>query len=429
MTAPAVQVFIGFEATGTLGTFFTLDDPTRGLLDDPTYLLADSTIFTDVTDHLSGQVGVTRGRSREVDQFQAGTAQFTLRNEDRSFDPSNTSSPYYPSVGPRAQVQILLAGQTIFTGFTDDVSVTYEQPNICTTTFTCVDAFTLLANMSLSGYTVSAAMPGAVINAVLNHVGFPATRYIAAGYSQIQASTPTGDALQYLQSVAASEPGMLFVDRSGVLTFADRYGIKYHGSPRAYLGSYTFTDVTSDPDLANGQCGYVAISQASQALLLYNIVTGSVSGGPTKTATNAASVSRYFGRTLTLSQLENNRGADIQGICDWLAAIYSSPEVRFDSITVDLQGLTDTGSAGLYGAAKIAALDIGCPVTVDRTPPGTGTPSTISIDSVIEGISYSLDVSSSSYLVTFSLALDQRTLAFTLDDPVLGVLDSALLSF
>ena len=147
-------------------------------------------------------------------------------------------------------------------------------------------------------------------------------------------------------------------------------------------------------------------------------------------ATNAASVDRFFGRTLTLNQLENDFGADIQSICTWFASIYSTPEVRFDTITVELQGVVDTRTiTSLPGVSLLAAYDIGQRVTVERTPPGSGSPSTISIPSVIEGITYALDASSSSYLVTYSLGTDQRSHSFLLDDTDQGVLDSAHLSF
>lgn len=434
MTAPSVEVFIGFEATGTLGDFFTLDDPTRGKLDDTTYTLAD-TVFIDVSSYVSGQISVTRGRSRQTDQFQAGTASFTLRNEDRSFDPSNTASPYYPNVGPRAQVQVFIAGQMVFAGYVDDVSVNYEMPSTCTTTFTCVDAFTLLANMPIDGIHVTSALPGTVISQVLDYVGFPATRNIDAGNTMIQDSRPTGDALQYLHAVSASENGLLFIDRFGVLTFYDRYQIGFHGVPALTPLSVTFTDSTTSPDLAVGTCGYNAITQASQALLLYNIVTGSTDGGTSgvainKTVTNDASVAKYFGRTLSLSSLQSADPPDVQSLCEWLAYAYGTPEIRFATIGVELSGVVDSRAiASLKGAANLCAFDIGQAVTVERTPPGTGTPSVISIDSIIEGISYSLDASSSAYFVTYSLGSNDRANYFILDDADQGVLDSSRLAY
>ena len=442
MTAPSVEVLIGFAATGTLGNYFTLNDPTAGLLSSPptpptytsTYTLG-GTVYVDVSNLVSGQLSITRGRSRQTDQFQAGTASFTLRNEDRSFDPSNTSSPYWPNVGPRAEVQISIAGQRVFTGYTDDVSVSYEMPNVCTTTFTCIDAFTLLANMPVDGLHVTSALPGAVISQVLDYVGFPATRQLDTGNTYIQDSRPTGDALQYLQAVSASENGYLYIDRYGVLTFIDRYGVTIHGVPALIPQSVTFTDSTSDPDLAVGQCGYSQITQASQALLLYNIVTGSTDGGTSgvgisKTATNAASVSKYFGRTLSLSSLQSALASDVTGLCSWLVNLYSTPEVRFETIGVELSGVIDSRAiTRLRGAANLAAFDIGQAITVERTPPGTGTPSTISIGSVIEGISYSLDASSSSYQATYALGSNDRLRYFILDDADQGVLDSSHLAY
>jgi hypothetical protein len=41
---------------------------------------------------------VTRGKEYELDQVQPGEMEFTLRNDDGAFDPTNASSPFYPQV-------------------------------------------------------------------------------------------------------------------------------------------------------------------------------------------------------------------------------------------------------------------------------------------------------------------------------------------
>ena len=141
-------------------------------------------------------------------------------------------------------------------------------------------------------------------------------------------------------------------------------------------------------------------------------------------------MSKYFGRTLSLSSLQSALDSDVTGLCSWLVNLYSTPEVRFETIGVELSGVIDSRAiTRLRGAANLAAFDIGQAITVERTPPGTGTPSTISIGSVIEGISYSLDASSSSYQATYALGSNDRLRYFILDDADQGVLDSSHLAY
>lgn len=68
-----------------------------------------------------------RGRERllrSAAQFQAGTLVCALDNRDRRFDPTNTSSPYYPNVLPEKVVQIGATWSSVFypiwTGYVDD---------------------------------------------------------------------------------------------------------------------------------------------------------------------------------------------------------------------------------------------------------------------------------------------------------------------
>ena len=418
----AVRVYLGINSRGIIDNAFVLDDPTYGQLGSSVNTLG-GTVWVDVTSYCSGQINTNTGRSREVDQFQAGTASFTLRNEDRTFDPSNTSSMYYPNITPRLPVQITLAAADyappIFTGYVDDIQVDYEMPNICTTTFTCVDAFSLLANMPVDGLTVTAGLPGVVINQVLDYVRFPATRNIAAGNTPIQASSPTGDALTYLQAVAASEDGWLWVASDGVLQFYDRRILSLYAT---FFQSMALQDGAFTSPNTVYRFDYSAIAQASQALLLYNIVTGQRTGGATKTATNAASVDQYFARTLSLSTLESASDAEVKSLCQWLVGVYSTPEVRFSSASINL-----ASSFAPTLAQAVRQFRVGQSCIVRRQPPGGG--SDIQIPSMIEGVSYSLDVSGSSYTVDLAFGSLARIAGFTLEDATFGVLDSSLVAY
>jgi hypothetical protein len=87
MSRPDTRVRIAFDlAAGGVGDFFTLDDPVKGELDDGPFGLAGD-ILQDVTDDVRS-ITVRRGRSRELERYQAGAATVNLDNKDRTYDPS-----------------------------------------------------------------------------------------------------------------------------------------------------------------------------------------------------------------------------------------------------------------------------------------------------------------------------------------------------
>jgi hypothetical protein len=87
MSRPDTRVRIAFDlAAGGVGDFFTLDDPVKGELDDGPFGLAGD-ILEDVTDDVRS-ITVRRGRSRELERYQAGAATVNLDNKDRTYDPS-----------------------------------------------------------------------------------------------------------------------------------------------------------------------------------------------------------------------------------------------------------------------------------------------------------------------------------------------------
>jgi hypothetical protein len=92
---------------------FTLDDTTKGVLDNTTYVLDGTTQFADVTDGTLN-IAVRRGRKDQGDQFSAGTMTFTLNDTlaDGIFNPFDTQSPYYdananvPGLAPMRRVRL-----------------------------------------------------------------------------------------------------------------------------------------------------------------------------------------------------------------------------------------------------------------------------------------------------------------------------------
>jgi len=84
MAIPIPKVEIGFDIVGTNAPFFTLDSPTKGLLDNTSFPLSGS-IFYDVTDKVKS-IATRRGKNRQLDEFDPGLANILFDNNDRTFD-------------------------------------------------------------------------------------------------------------------------------------------------------------------------------------------------------------------------------------------------------------------------------------------------------------------------------------------------------
>jgi len=64
-----------------------------------------SVTWTDVTEYVLA-FNTKMGRQHELNRVEASTADITLNNNDRRFDPSNTSSPYNPNILPMKRIRI-----------------------------------------------------------------------------------------------------------------------------------------------------------------------------------------------------------------------------------------------------------------------------------------------------------------------------------
>lgn len=94
-----------------------------------------------------------RGKQRELDRYQAGTASITLLNESRDYDPKNTASPYNGAIKPRKRIQVksLFNGvfDSHFLGYINRWVQDYSQHNTARTTIEATDGFLIFANAHL----------------------------------------------------------------------------------------------------------------------------------------------------------------------------------------------------------------------------------------------------------------------------------------
>lgn len=218
----ATTVEVGFELTVGDTPYFRVSNPIKGKLNNTSYRLAGP-IWIDISDRVAN-ISVKRGKNRELDRYSAATAAITLHNEDRRFDPLNTASPYVGNIIPRRSVRIITDGYVQFTGVIEDWNFDYDVSGKSNASIQAADAFTLLAQQSLTPGTATTQLTGERVEAILSQpsVGWPLVqREIDAGSAEVGSDVwESGDnVLNYLQQVEASEQAQLFMSRDGNVRF------------------------------------------------------------------------------------------------------------------------------------------------------------------------------------------------------------------
>jgi hypothetical protein len=408
MSVPNTTVEIGFDLSSLGGPFFTLDDPVQGVLDNTEFTLG-GTLFYDVSQFLLG-VQVSRGRSRELDRYNAGQTNVVLDNRARTFDPLYSSSPYAGQIVPHREIRIKSNGSAVFYGVIDDWNLDYSPTGDNTAIAIASDGFTLLATQSLSAHTATSQLTGARINAVLDRpeVNWPASsRVIDTGNATLQADIVDDgtNVLEYLQIIELSEPGNIFIGKDGYFNFQDR-SVAVSSSAVT-----TFADDGSGIDFNNLQVVYGSEQ-------LYNRVVITRNNGTPQIAEDTDSQNQYGISTLNQDNLLLSTDAQSLQLADFLLGRYSEPEYRFEALEIEMANLTTSQQNEVLG------LELTQVVEVKFTPNGIGT--AIEKYAQITGITHRTN--SISHSVTIGLStLDYAS--FVLDDSVFGLLDSGVLGF
>ena len=407
MPVPSTTVEIGFDLSSLGGPFFKLDDSVAGVLDNTTFVLG-GTLFYDVTSYVR-DVAVNRGKSRELDRYSAGQLSVTFDNRTRIFDPLYTSSPYYGQIVPHREVRIKSSGSAVFYGLVDDWNLNYTPNGDNTAVAVASDGFTLLASQYLSAHTATSQLTGARVAAVLNRseVNWPlSTRTLDNGQATLQADVvaQNTNVLDYLQTVAESDPGIIFIGKDGYFNYQDR------AHPISSSGVKVFSDTGSDIPFNNLQIVY-------GSELLYNRVTVTRTNGTAQTANDTDSQNQYGISTLDEDVLLNS-DSDSLLLAQYLLSKYSEPEYRFEALDVEIANLSTVNQVSILG------LEIGDVVQIKFTPNNIAPQ--INKYALITGISNRMN--NVSHIVTLNLStLDYAN--FILNDNVFGVLDDDRLGF
>lgn len=401
MSNPAIKVELGFD-TSLSGVAFTLDDATKGLLDGATYTLAGIT-FYDVTQY-AGQLSISRGKSRELDRYQAGHANIVFSNLNRYFDPTFVASPFYGQIVPRRSIRISVKGIVTFLGVVDDWNLDFNTDGTSTATVSAYDALSVLSQQNLSADSYPAELTGARVARVLNSASVNydlSLRKLDVGQATVQAQTVdnTISALDHLGLLEETEHGAFFIDKSGNATFLD--GAHAVGSDAVVA--------FSDDGLG---ISYQGMKVVYGSELLYNSAAITRLGGITQTANNITSQQTYNIRQVTLDTLHAT-DVDALRLANYLVNLYANPEFRFESVDVSMGDSTDAEQS------TVLQLEIGSMCQITFTPNRIA-PAIVRYAKVI-GIDHNADPNQHIVTLRFE-TVDYQMLI--LDDPVFGLLDS-----
>jgi hypothetical protein len=414
MPAPVVKIELGADLGTRDADTFTLDDPVKGLLDNTLYTLG-GTRFFDITDRLISAT-TQRGKSVALDRIDAGNSNIVLDNADRLFDPLFESGFYFGNLVPGREVKISCNGFDVIHTFIDDIDIAYEPGNRSAVSIQGVDGLSDLTINDLPEVNPDVELSGARVTRILNlpEVGWPIDDRIIAEGSSLLSDSDVAEGtsvIGYLQLIATSEAGEVFVSKDNKFVFKGR------NTPPA-LPELIFTDEASIP-------GYTVIPFADLGVVfgteeLYNrIVVSNDQLFPDQAiAEDAASQAAYGPRSYTVEGLLNNDPDELQYLADFLLARFKEPQYRFNSLSVIMDILSESQQD------EVLDLEIGDIVQVRFTP--SGIPPAIEQYVRIIGISH--DWQNNEKRINLSLERLDFSL-FVLDSPVLGILDEDRLSF
>lgn len=301
-------------------------------------------------------ISIRRGRSYELDRMEAGTAQLTLDNRNRFFDPAYVAGPYYGNLLPMRRLRIWCTWKGVtyylFHGFVESWPQTWPGGKDAVVSIRCVDGFKSLSLLKLNT-SYSAEATGTRIANVLNSVGWPAAdRDIDTGSSTVQAATlANASALDHLQQVIESESGRMYISATGALVFLDRAS-KYKGPYNTPIAVYSDETIRTYQDIA------ITLDDTQ----IWNEARVTRSGGTEQTTSDATSIAKFYTRTLVKSSLVPT-DSEALSASQYLVSRYKDPQMRIERMDV-----TGMGHEPMW--AEVLGRELGDRVTVIRTPEG-----------------------------------------------------------
>ena len=415
MPEPVVKVELGVNLGDRDPNTFKLNDPVRGRLDNTQYTLGGDRLI-DITDRLLS-ASTSRGKNQALDRIDAGQLNIVVDNFDRLFDPLYENGPYFGQLIPGKEIRISCNDFPVIYGFVDDLDIAYEPGNRSVVSFQAADALSDLTRNNLPEISPDVELSGARVTRILDlpEVAWPSDkRDIDAGNSFLSDTdiAEGTQAVAYLQLIATSEAGELFVSKDNKLVF------KARNSPPGVI-DLIFTDQGPIEGFTTIPFSELGVVYGTEELYNRIILTNDFPLFPEEAfAQDAESQLLYGPRSYTVNGLLNNDPEDLQFLADFLLARFKEPQYRFSNLSVILDVISEAQQNA------VLELEIGDIVQVMFTPSGIPP----AIEQYVRVIGISHDWQNNEKRV--NLALERLDFSlFVLDDAVLGVLDEDRLSF
>lgn len=413
MSLPAVPtVTVRFGSGASFGATLILGSAINGIL-GTNVLGQTATEFATITNVQSIQI--RRGRSRELDNYDAGSATVQFVDTNGTWNPSNTSS-YGTKIQPYNQIQISTTYSgtpyVLFTGYVQSWDYDWQPgTGLSIVTIRGIDAFRLfsLANITTVTGATAGEDTGARVTDILNTISWPTSyRSISTGTISVQADPgTTRTALQAIQTLEDTELGAFFVDGSGKAVFLNRTDL----SLRASESVSTRADFR---DTAGNYAKYQQIDVAFDDQDLANVVSITRNGGTVQTVSDNSSINSFYTRSVARSGLMMQ--TDAQALAQATSILNYRKTIRqvVNSITTDLSVDSKT-------ATTVLNADLCEAIYIVRTPVAGPT---ITFQSTIQSISH--DITPSSWKTTLGTAFPLST-AFILGSSDFGILGTSTL--
>lgn len=323
-----------------------------------TSMLVETTegVWYDATsDLISGTV--VRGKQHLLDQYQAGTADVLLDNDDRKYDPTYAASPLNGHIAPMKRVQLrdTYAGITypLFAGYADRWVQNRVGPHRGTTSLAATDGFKVLERAFLPA-SVFALEAAADTPVAWFRLGEPAGSGVVHDRVSLRTAAAVG-------TPTLGGDGMVTNDADGSVTVDDGDGFATDWAPTTLISSLPLT-LSAIVRTTSGVNSLIAkVVDASDRFILALLYNG-----------NVARV-MAMERPLGFSEVDYNGSIVIDD---------GSPHVI--TATISAGGLVTLYTDGVANGTPVTATDPFTTVTdvVIGKGPNTGTSLTGDIDEV-----------------------------------------------
>ena len=396
----------------------------------------DGSGVTDISNRVIS-ANINYGRQRLLDEFGAGTATLTLRNDDNFITPGHSDSTQGNTqlIGREVRISAAVTGGSdsyssyLFRGQIADVdylpSVDHQSAR---TVLKCVDGFVLLARAKFSGQTFSSETTSTRVTNVLDLASVnypdessPNDRSVATGsVTCLSASSQTHNALDYLQDIARTENGKILVNHAGTPSSSNFGGVlEFIAKDTVPLATGLTVSDANSLSSGNIQADDIKLEYGSE--LLFNSYSITPASGAVQTGSNSTSIGKYGTRTLSRSVLSNTTDAAAAGT--YYIGLYDEPTLRVSEVTLQAD------MAVTADAEKILHLNVNSSLDLSILPVGSS--ATLTGEYVVEGLSIqilpkdmSANKSSIKYIISTSAA--DTTAYWILGDASLSVLPTIL---